>query len=297
MGAAEHSYRWRLDRRGRQGRQRRCEGENGQALQSAIDALGNTPGTTWIKDLNKRNDVQWSKVKDAYDSWDYKSQHLNPAVAAVIAIAAAAVTAGSSLAATAASSVSGAVGGGAVTSGAVTAGMFAGLPGGGGAGGEPGQPVKTLQALGSNENVKATATAMAIGGALNGFDSAMGWSKDAAGKPLNPNNVKLPQLSNGDWSKVAQRVAGQSVISSSLNTAINGGSFKDNLTNALLANIGSQVQAEGANLIGDNGQVLDVPGRAVSHAVLAGVAAEIGKGNARCGGRGAGGGAGRGDHQ
>ncbi|WP_277419919.1 deaminase domain-containing protein, partial [Serratia marcescens] len=65
------------------------------------------------------------------------------------------------------------------------------------------------------------------------------------------------------------------------NTAINGGSFKDNLTNALLANIGSQVQAEGANLIGDNGQVLDVPGRAVSHAVLAGVAAEIGKGNAK----------------
>jgi filamentous haemagglutinin family N-terminal domain len=256
--------------------------KNGQALQSAIDVLGNTPGTTWVKDLNKRNDVQWSKVKDAYDSWDYKSQHLNPAVAAVIAIAAAAVTAGSSLAATAASSVSGAVGGGAVTSGAVTAGMSSLASQAAVALVEnQGNLSKTLQALGSNENVKATATAMAIGGALNGFDSAMGWSKDAAGKPLNPNNVKLPQLSNGDWSKVAQRVAGQSVISSSLNTAINGGSFKDNLTNALLANIGSQVQAEGANLIGDNGQVLDIPGRAVSHAVLAGVAAEIGKGNAK----------------
>ncbi|MGP2970603.1 DUF637 domain-containing protein [Serratia marcescens] len=256
--------------------------KNGQALQSAIDALGNTPGTTWVKDLNKRNDVQWSKVKDAYDSWDYKSQHLNPAVAAVIAIAAAAVTAGSSLAATAASSVSGAVGGGAVTSGAVTAGMSSLASQAAVALVEnQGNLSKTLQALGSNENVKATATAMAIGGALNGFDSAMGWSKDAAGKPLNLNNVKLPQLSNGDWSKVAQRVAGQSVISSSLNTAINGGSFKDNLTNALLANIGSQVQAEGANLIGDNGQVLNIPGRAVSHAVLAGVAAEIGKGNAK----------------
>ncbi len=256
--------------------------KNGQALQSAIDALGNTPGTTWVKDLNKRNDVQWSKVKDAYDSWDYKSQHLNPAVAAVIAIAAAAVTAGSSLAATAASSVSGAVGGGAVTSGAVTAGMSSLASQAAVALVEnQGNLSKTLQALGSNENVKATATAMAIGGALNGFDSAMGWSKDAAGKPLNPNNVKLPQLSNGDWSKVAQRVAGQSVISSSLNTAINGGSFKDNLTNALLANIGSQVQAEGANLIGDNGQVLDIPGRAVSHAVLAGISAEIGKGNAK----------------
>ncbi|HEJ9148787.1 TPA: filamentous hemagglutinin N-terminal domain-containing protein, partial [Serratia marcescens] len=169
---------------------------NGQALQSAIDALGNTPGTTWVKDLNKRNDVQWSKVKDAYDSWDYKSQHLNPAVAAVIAIAAAAVTAGSSLAATAASSVSGAVGGGAVTSGAVTAGMSSLASQAAVALVEnQGNLSKTLQALGSNENVKATATAMAIGGALNGFDSAMGWSKDAAGKPLNPNNVKLPQLS------------------------------------------------------------------------------------------------------
>ncbi|WP_337047939.1 DUF637 domain-containing protein [Serratia liquefaciens] len=255
---------------------------NGQALQSAIDALGNTPGTTWVKDLNKRNDVQWNKVKDAYDSWDYKSQHLNPAVAAVIAIAAAAVTAGSSLTALAASNVAGAIGGGAVTSGAVTAGMSSLASQAAVALVENrGNLSKTLKVLGSSESVKATATAMAVGGALNGFDSAMGWSKDAAGKPLNPNNVKLPQLSNGDWSKVAQRVAGQSVISSSLNTTINGGSFKDNLTNALLANIGSQFQAEGANLIGDNGQVLGVPGRAVSHVVLAGISAEIGRGDGK----------------
>lgn len=256
--------------------------KNGQVLQSAIDALGNTAGTTWVKDLNKRNDVQWNKVKDAYDSWDYKSQHLNPAVAAVIAIAAAAVTAGSSLTALAASNVAGAIGGGAVTSGAVTAGMSSLASQAAVALVENrGNLSKTLKVLGSSESVKATATAMAVGGALNGFDSAMGWSKDAAGKPLNPNNVKLPQLSNGDWSKVAQRVAGQSVISSSLNTTINGGSFKDNLTNALLVNIGSQVQAEGANLIGDNGQVLGVPGRAVSHAVLAGISAEIGRGDGK----------------
>ncbi|CAI1822598.1 Hemolysin precursor [Serratia proteamaculans] len=256
--------------------------KNGQSLQSAIDALGNTPGTTWVKDLNKRNDVQWNKVKDAYDSWDYKSQHLNPAVAAVIAIAAAAVTAGSSLTALAASNVAGAIGGGAITSGAVTAGMSSLASQAAVALVEnQGNLSKTLKALGSNESVKATATAMAIGGALNGFDSAMGWSKDTAGKPLNPNNVKLPQLSNGDWSKVAQRVAGQSVISSSLNTTINGGSFKDSLTNALLANIGSQINAEGAKLIGDNGEVLGVVGKSVSHAVVAGVAAEIGRGDGK----------------
>ena len=78
-----------------------------------------------------------------------------------------------------------------------------------------------------------------------------------------------------------QRVAGQSVISSSLNTTINGGSFKDNLTNALLTNIGNQINAEGAKLIGDNGEVLGVVGKSVSHAVVAGVAAEIGRGDGK----------------
>ena len=42
--------------------------------------------------------------------------------------------------------------------------------------------------------------------------------------------------------------------------------------------IGSQINAEGAKLIGDNGAVLGVVGKSVSHAVVAGVAAEIGRG-------------------
>ncbi len=67
--------------------------KNGQALQGAVNALGALSGTEWLKGLNTRSDVQWNTVKDAYDSWNYKSQGLNPAVAAVIAIAAAAVTA------------------------------------------------------------------------------------------------------------------------------------------------------------------------------------------------------------
>lgn len=256
--------------------------QNRQSLESAIHAMGNTRGTEWVKGLNSRSDVQWNKVTDAYDSWDYKSQHLNPAVAAVIAITAAAVTAGSSLVATTAASTAATVGGGAVTSGAMTAGMQAlasqvavKLVE------NQGNISKTLRDLGNSDTVKATATAMVIGGALNGFDQTMGWNLDAEGNTLPPQDVKLPQLSNGDWSKVAQRVAGQSVISSSLNTTINGGSFKDNLTNALLANIGNQVNAEGARLIGDNGEILGIPGKSVSHAVLAGISAEIGRGDAK----------------
>ncbi|MGS0630363.1 hemagglutinin repeat-containing protein, partial [Photorhabdus asymbiotica] len=48
--------------------------QNGQSLHNAVSVFGNTPETAWLKGLNERQDVQWNLVKDAYDSWDYKSQ-------------------------------------------------------------------------------------------------------------------------------------------------------------------------------------------------------------------------------
>ncbi len=134
---------------------------------------------------------------------------------------------------------------------------------------------KTLSALGSSSSVKSLATSMVIGGALAGFDKVMNID-------VPPDKAQLPALvKNEGWGKVVQRVAGQSVISSSLNTTINGGSFKDNLTNALLANIGNQINAEGAGLIGDNGEVLYIPGKSLSHAVVAGISSEIGRGDGK----------------
>ncbi|MGN8181002.1 DUF637 domain-containing protein [Serratia marcescens] len=247
--------------------------KNGQTLRNAVAALGNAPGTTWLKDLDTRKDVQWNTVRDAYSSWDYKSQHLNPAVAAV--------TAGAGLAAAAGQSAVTATGvAGATASSAVYGSAYAGMTSLASQVAvalvdNQGNLSKTLQALGNSQTVKATATAMAIGGALAGFDQVLDANVPA-------DKARLPVLiKDEDWSKIAQRVAGQSVISSSLNTTINGGSFKDNLTNALLANVGSQIQAEGANLIGDNGEILGLPGRSVSHAVLAGISAEIGRGDGK----------------
>ncbi|WP_445375075.1 DUF637 domain-containing protein [Photorhabdus tasmaniensis] len=251
--------------------------KNGQSLQNAISIFGNTPETAWLKGLSERKDVQWNLVKDAYNSWDHKSQHLNPVVSAVIAIAAAAATAGSSLSASVASYAGNSVAGGALTAGMSSLAAQAAVA----IVDSQGDISKALKTLGSSDTVKSTITSMAIGGALAGFDSYMGWDKAADGTKLDPTKAKLPQISNGDWNKVVQRVAGQSIISSSLNTTINGGSFKDNLTTALLSNIGSQIHAEGARLIGDNGEVLGVPGKTLSHAVVAGISAEIGRGNAK----------------
>ena len=168
------------------------------------------------------------------------------------------------------------MGGGAVTTGAVTAGMSSLAAQAAVALVEnQGNLSKTLSALGSSSSVKSLATSMVIGGALAGFDKVMNID-------VPPDKARLPALvKNEGWGKIVQRVAGQSVISSGLNTAINGGSFKDNLTNALLANIGNQINAEGAGLIGDNGEVLGIPGKSLSHAVVAGISAEIGRGDGK----------------
>lgn len=119
---------------------------------------------------------------------------------------------------------------------------------------------------------------MAVAGTLQGLDQFMGWDQAIQGGTL-PTTGKLLATDNATWTQVAQRVASQSVVSSTLGTAIQGGSFIDNFKTALLSHIGSQFHAEGANLIGDNGAILGHAGKVLSHSVVAGVSAEIAGGS------------------
>ncbi|MEQ9845795.1 DUF637 domain-containing protein [Pectobacterium brasiliense] len=255
---------------------------NAQSLQNALLTLSNTPGATWLKGLNTRKDVQWNAVQDAYTNWNHTTQSLNPVVGAVIAIAVAAVTAGAGLAgmaATAAVNAAGATGMTAtVMSGAVYSGMTAltsqaavALVD------NKGNLTKTMQTLGNSASVKSLVTSMAVGGALAGFDSVLKISNTGAGSA----QTKLPILSNNDWSKIAQRVAGQSVISSGLGTAINGGSFKDNFTTALLSNISNQISAEGINYNAREGFIQNTFGKALSYGAISAITAEIRGGNVK----------------
>ncbi|WP_420864710.1 DUF637 domain-containing protein, partial [Photorhabdus australis] len=261
--------------------------KEGQLLEDALGVLGNTPGTEWLKNLQGRNDVQWNQVKDAYSSWNKKSESLNPVVGAVIAIAVAAVTAGSGLAAWAGSGAVGTTGATGATASAVYGAAYGGMIGLTSQAAvalveNKGDLTQTLAALAKRDAVKSLVTQIAVGGALGGLDHTMGWGKLVEGKGVvDPIKAQLPLLSNQNWSQVAQRVAAQSVVSSTIGTAINGGSFTDNLQTALLSNIGNQINAEGAKLIGDNGQILDVPGKAISHAAVSALAAEIGGGDAK----------------
>jgi filamentous hemagglutinin len=194
--------------------------------------------------------------------------HLNPVMAGVIATGVAAGTAGTGLVATANSAVGGGIAGGAVSGGLSALASQAAVS----LVENQGDLSKTFKDLGSKSSVKSLVTSMAMGGALSGFDAQTGREKAADG-------ARLPQLSHGDWSRVAQRVAGQSIIRSSLNTGLNGGSVKDNLTAALLASFGGQLHGEGAHFIGGNGSVLGAPGKTLSHPLLAAISAEIGGGD------------------
>ncbi|WP_275899262.1 DUF637 domain-containing protein [Pectobacterium brasiliense] len=253
---------------------------NAQSLQNALLTLSNTPGTTWLKTLYVSRGVQWNAVQDAYTSWNHTTQSLNPVVGAVIAIAVAAVTAGAGLAGMAATAAASTASGmtATVMSGAVYSGMTAltsqaavALVD------NKGNLTKTLQTLGSSASVKSLVASMAVGGALAGFDSVLKISNTAAGSA----QTKLPILSNNDWNKIAQRVAGQSVISSGLGTAINGGSFKDNFTTALLSNISNQISAEGINYNAREGFIQNTFGKALSYGAISAITAEIRGGNVK----------------
>ncbi|ANF56445.1 two-partner secretion domain-containing protein [Halotalea alkalilenta] len=252
--------------------------EQGQTLDQALDLLSATPGTEWLEALKNEENVQWNVVQDAYASWNHQQKSLNPAVAAVIAIAVAAVTAGYGLAAGAGNALAAGATGTtqAVLYGAGASGMTALASQAAVALVEnQGNLSKTLDTLGKSEAVKSIAASMLVGGAMAGFDQRL------LNQSPTPSSTRLPVLNDGDWHKVAQRVAGQSLIGAGVEQTLYGGSFKEQLTTALMGNIGVQVHAQGAKLIGDNGEILGSGGKALSHAVLAGLSAEIGNGSAK----------------
>ncbi|HID9460754.1 TPA: DUF637 domain-containing protein [Proteus mirabilis] len=257
-----------------------------QSLEQALTALSNTPEYAWLNALQRQENINWNLVKDTYSSWDDKTQQLNPVVGAVIAIAVGVATYGTATAASIggmasnATIAAGASAGVASTASVVAQAGFASLVSQAAVSlaENQGNISKTFGALSRSDTVKSIVTSMAVAGALQGLDQFMGWDQAIQGGTL-PTTGKLLATDNATWTQVAQRVASQSVVSSTLGTAIQGGSFIDNFKTALLSHIGSQFHAEGANLIGDNGAVLGHAGKVLSHSVVAGVSAEIAGGS------------------
>lgn len=71
-----------------------------QSVSQLIDGMvANNPDLAWLKEADANGDVDWQRVQEMHDSWDYSSQSMGAASALVVAIVVTVLTAGAGAAA------------------------------------------------------------------------------------------------------------------------------------------------------------------------------------------------------
>ena len=208
---------------------------NKAELRDEILKLANQPGNAYLKELVNRKDVDWQTVLLTQKDWDYKSQGLTGAGAAIIAIVVTMVTAGAGAA------VVGALGGSAATLGgsaiAMTQAALTSLAtqasvslinNGGNIG-------KTLKELGSKDSVKNLAASVVTAGLLSQASTAL--------------NLKLDSTALSDRSIRLINNFTTSIGSTLVQTAIKGGDLEENLKVALLSGLAGALQGQMAENI------------------------------------------------
>ncbi|WP_281649229.1 DUF637 domain-containing protein, partial [Parendozoicomonas sp. Alg238-R29] len=235
------------------------KGIEGLTLQESVKQLSQNPELAWMTQLENDPRVDWNRMQEIHDQWDYESEGLTGPAAAVIAIAVAFV-AGPYAAALAEATAAGV----AVTAGASAAAeltiatvmeaayMSIASQASVSLINNKGDIGSVMQELGSSDSVKKIATAMATAGLFRG--------------DIAPNN--------NVWS-IAKNIAYRSAVNASIDTAVNGGSLGDNLVDSLQQVIVQQAAASAANAIGgvtDSGSLENI----AAHAALGCVAAEAG---------------------
>lgn len=229
---------------------------NKAELRDEILKLANQPGNAYLKELVNRKDVDWQQVLLTQKDWDYKSQGLTAAGAAIIVIIVTIVTMGSGTAAAAGAA------GGAAASG-TTVGLGASMIGSAGIttatvggvttitgvstlgamanaaitslatqasvslinnGGDIG---KTLKELGSKDSAKNLAASVVTAGLMSQVSSALNLKPDSM--------VLSDRLVNNFTSSVGSTL---------VQTAIKGGDLEENLKVALLSGLAGALQGQ-----------------------------------------------------
>ncbi|ELK97997.1 pre-toxin domain with VENN motif family protein [Neisseria meningitidis 9506] len=221
-----------------------------------------TPYACYLKQLQVTKDVNWNQVQLAYDKWDYKQEGLTGAGAAIIALAVTVVTAGAG---------AGAVLGLNGAAAAATDAAFASLASQASVSliNNKGNIGNTLKELGRSSTVKNLMVAVATAGVADKIGASA------------LNNVSDKQWINNLTVNLAN--AGSAAL---INTAVNGGSLKDNLGDAALGAIVSTVHGEVASKIKFNLSE-DYITHKIAHAIAGCAAAAANKGKCQDGAIGA----------
>lgn len=221
-------------------------------LDQQIAELSKINGLQWMRDVRARNDVDWAEIELAYENWKTKDRSINPAVAAVVAVAVACVMGPGGLA------VSG-VFGSATTFATVAGNVFA-------AGvttltnqvavaalsGNIDSPSELVDAVSTDEVLKSMATSLVTAGVMKGIQSvtaSSGGSFFSVGTEFAedfPNTTQFVQQ--------AEQALVQATVNSGVSVLVYGGGsdeFKQQFVQSLKQYAIDELGAYMANEIGD----------------------------------------------
>nr|WP_282371157.1 DUF637 domain-containing protein [Pseudomonas sp. PS02290] len=255
---------------------------NQQTVSQAIDAMVKAdPELAWLKDAEKRGDVDWKLIKETHDAYKYSNSSLGQGAMLAIIIIVTVLTAG------AASGAVGVMAGAEAGSGAVmaagTAASAAGL----------GNVMATaaLTSMASTAAVSVINNKGNLGATVKDITSAQsmkGYLTSAAMAGVMPG---YDPASLGFNLSSAQLVLMKSASDAFVNTVINGGSYSDNLGNALVGQASNIGMAIGFKMVGDwaLGKYADgSPQKVMAHALVGGLLAEATGGDFKTGAAAAG---------
>ena len=230
-------------------------------LKTEIETLAKQPEYAYLKQLQTASNTDWNQISLAYDRWNYKQEGLTGAGAAIIALAVTVVTSGAGTGA--ALGLNGAAA-------AATDAAFASLASQASISliNNKGNIGNTLKELGRSRTVKNLVVAAATAGVADKIGASA------------LNNVSDKQWVNNLTVNLSN--AGSAAL---INTAVNGGSLKDNLEANILAALVNTAHGEAASKI----KQLDhhYIAHKIAHAVAGCAAAAANKGKCQDGAIGA----------
>jgi len=226
---------------------------NQQTVSQSIDAMVKAdPQLAWLKEAEKRGDVDWRLVKEIHDSYKYSNSGLGPASQIIIAIVMAAVVGPMAMGAM------GTATGGAVAAGTMSSGTAGVLVSSAGAIATGAATNATVSFINNGGNLGAvfkdvTSSSAMRGYVISGVTAGLtsGYFNEWTGTYTNPvtNQVIGPNLST--WTGVGQFAASQTLQSGTsmlLSKALGqGGSASDALKSALF----NTLAAASFNAVGD----------------------------------------------
>lgn len=228
-----------------------------QTIETMVQA---DPQLAWLKDAEQRGDVDWRKVQEVHESFKYSHSGLGQGAMLAIIIIVTALTAG------AASAAVGSAAGATAGSGTAMAAAGTSLAG-------------TATAAGwANVALTAVLTSAASGAVISTINN--GGDLGAVVKDV----TSSESLKNYVAAGVSGGIAGQAIgvrlaVNSALKTVVNGGKFKDNLSQAVIGLAADALSGAIYEKVGDSLLGSGLPTKVAVHAIVGGLIGEAAGGD------------------